>query len=178
MAEYGAPPPDWVVAPGEGWVAPKGRTPDGRMLASQGRRVLAYLMDFCIWTVPQSVILVFLVFTLIYASAPERSSSAGNIGLLILLYVLLFTIVILRVAVEAERVARRGQTWGMQALHLRVIDARNGGSISRGRAWGRSAMGIYVSAQVLGFGYWLAFFDNRHRCLHDLVCASVVIDER
>jgi len=56
MADYGRPPPDWVVAPNEGWVAPRGRTPDGRVLATQGRRVLAFLIDYGIWVVPQMLV--------------------------------------------------------------------------------------------------------------------------
>lgn len=172
-----SPRPTGVVVPSEGWAAPKGRTPDGRVLASRGRRVAAFFIDLAIWLVPQSVILVAVVFTLINYSDPEKTSSGADVAVIVVLYLLLFALGILRLAVEAEKVARRGQTWGMQAMRLRVVDARNGGSISRGRAWGRAAMGTYVSGQMFGFGYWWAFFDKRHRALHDLVCNAVVIDE-
>ena len=177
MADQGSPPPDWVVAPSEGWVAPRGRTPDGRLLASQGRRVLAFLIDYAIWLVPQALVIGVIVAVFI-SIADEEELPASAIVTVILLYLLIFAIAIGRVAVEAEMVARRGRTWGMQAMHLRAVDARNGGPVTRGRAWGRAAFASWISSQLFGFGYWWAFFDNRNRCLHDLVCATVIIDER
>ena len=178
MADQVGPPPDWVVAPNEGWLAPRGRTPDGRVLASQGRRVLAFLIDYAIWIVPQLLVIGAIVAVFLTSIIDEEEPPPSAIIAIILLYLLAFAIGIGRLAVEAEKVARRGRTWGMQAMQLRVIDARNGGPVTRGRAWGRAAFATWISAQLFGFGYWWAFFDNRSRCLHDLVCATVVIDER
>lgn len=171
-------PPDWVVAPGEGWVAPRGRTPDGRVLASQGRRVLGFLVDLAIWSVPQLGIMGVLFVVAFSSSLEDEEPSVGAIVAILLLYLLVFAVAILRVVVEAEKVARSGQTWGMRALRLRAIDSRSGGPVSRGRAWGRAAFGSWISSQMFGLGYWWAFFDNRNRCLHDLVCSVVVVDER
>ena len=185
MASYG-PQPGWVVAPADGWVAPKGRTPDGRAVAPEGRRVIGYLIDMAIWSVPQLLVLGVLVAEVLSnfsdfgdpsGDAAEDPSSAFS-PLVVLLYLLLFVLGILRLAVEAELVARRGQTWGMRAARLRAVDGRTGGPVPRGRAWGRAAFAAYISSQLFGLGFWWAFFDDRNRTLHDLVCTTVVVDER
>lgn len=177
MADHGAQP-GWVVAPSDGWVAPKGRTPDGRMLASPGRRLLAYTIDCVIWLVPQVLAFILLVSVLWYLSESSGSASEEEVAFWILVPLMLFAIGMLRVALEAEKVSRRGQTWGMQALRVRAIDGRTGGGISRGRAWGRAAFAAFISSALFGFGYWWALFDDRRRSLHDLVCGVVVVDER
>lgn len=178
MAERGPAPPEWVVAPSEGWVAPKGLTPDGRVLASQGRRVLAYLIDYGIWMVPNAIIGVLLVAAFVSSLSETDDFSELNVPVVVGLYALLFVLGLVRLALEAEKLAHRGQTWGMRAMGLRAVDARNGGSITRGRAWARTAFALWISSQLFGIGYWWAFFDDRRRSLHDLVCGTVVIDER
>lgn len=185
MASYGAPGPGWVVSPGDGWVAPKGLTPDGRVLADPGRRLLGFLVDTAIWVVPQ-LLLVGVLLIAIFVSIPsDATSSTGSeevtvstVLLIVGLYGLLFLLGIARIAVEAELVARRGQTWGMKALRLRAIDSRSGGPVTRGRAWGRAAFAAVISSQLFGIGYWWAFFDDRKRALHDVVTTTVVVDER
>ena len=97
-------------------MAPKGLTPDGRVLASQGRRVLAYLNGYGIWMVPNAIIGVLPVATFVSALSESDDLSELNVPV--------------------------------------------------------------VVGQLFGFGYWWAFFDDRNRALHDLVCAVVVIDER
>ena len=180
MAETAGPQPDWVVAPADGWVAPRGRTPDGRVLATEGRRALAFLVDIAIWLVPQMILIVALVVASLplFALDAEEEPSGATIAALVLIYGLIFAVGILRLVVEAELVARRGQTWGMKAMRLRVVDGRTGGRVSRGRAWARAAFAAFISGQLAGLGYWWAFFDNRNRTLHDLVCTTVVVDER
>ena len=178
VADHGIAPSGWVVAPGDGWVAPRGRTPDGRAVATPGSRLLAFLVDGVIWLVPQVLAFLALVFVLSYLSEASGSASEEEVAFYFLVPLLVFAIGMLRLAVEAEKVARRGQTWGMRALQLRAVDARNGGSLTRSRAWGRAAFATWFSTQLLGIGYWWAFFDDRNRCLHDIVCTTVVVDER
>ena len=167
-----------MVAPSEGWVAPRGRTPDGRVLATQGRRLLGFLVDVAIWLVPQLVVISAIMAVAFLSVDEEGELSGSGIAAILLMYLLVFALVLVRLAVEAEMIARKGQTWGMRALRLRAVDARTGGPLTRGRAWGRAAFAAFISGQLFGFGYWWAFFDNRNRCLHDLVCTTVVIDER
>jgi uncharacterized RDD family membrane protein YckC len=61
---------------------------------------------------------------------------------------------------------------------LRIVDAKTGGGISRGKAYGRTAFARFISGQVFGIGYWWSFFDDRNRTLHDLVIGAVVVDDR
>ncbi len=124
------------------------------------------------------VVLGAVVVVAVVSVDEDGELSGAGIVAILLAYLLVFALIVVRLAVEAELIARRGQTWGMRALRLRAVDARTGGPLSRGRAWGRAAFGAFISGQLFGFGYWWAFFDNRSRCLHDLVCATVVIDER
>jgi len=168
-------------------VAPRGFTPDGRTLATPGRRFLGFLVDLAIWFLPQMLLMggIFaaLIASLDTSSTADSSSASGETSggallAILLLCLLLFALAVLRLAVEAEMIARRGQTWGMRALHLRVVDARTGGPLTRGRAWGRAAFGSFISGQLFAFGYWWSFFDDRRRTVHDLVCATVVINER
>jgi len=167
------------VAPADGWVAPKGRTPDGRVVAEETRRLLGLLVDMAIWAVPQALALAGAIVAFI-VSVPEGSQDPQGTGLVVavLLYLLFFALAILRIVVEAEKVARSGQTWGMRALRLRAVDGKTGGPIPRGRAWGRAAFASFISGQLAGLGYWWAFLDDRNRTLHDMVCSTVVIDER
>jgi len=155
------------------------------VLAGPGRRVVGLLIDLAIWLVPQLVLIGMVVAVFIVnldTSSSDESSGSGLSGgavvLLLLLYALVFALGIARFVIEAELVARRGQTWGMRVARLRVVDARTGGPVTRGRAWGRAAFASFISGQLFGFGYWWAFFDDRRRALHDLVCTTVVIDER
>lgn len=181
MAEHGGYGPGWVVAPTEGWVAPKGRTPDGRVLAEGGRRVLGLLVDVAIWAVPQILATVGAVVAFLLSIPDEASgeeASTAGIVVAVVLYLLVFLLIFVRIAVEAEKVARSGQTWGMKALQLRAVDSRTGGPVTRGRAWGRALFAGFISGQLAGLGYWWSFFDDRNRTLHDLVCHTVVIDER
>jgi uncharacterized RDD family membrane protein YckC len=165
-------------------VAPKGFTPDGRRVADPGRRLLGLLVDLAIWTGPQVLLIVALAVLLIAGATPSDAAGGGaelpasTVITIVGLYALVFVLGIAKVAVEAEKVCRSGQTWGMKALRLRAIDGRTGGSITRGRAWGRAAFAAMVSGQLFGIGYWWAFFDDRKRTLHDLVTSTVVIDER
>lgn len=174
------------MAPSDGWVAPKGYTPDGRVVAEPGRRVLGFLVDLAIWSVPQVALFIGLL-VVIFASAASDTTTDPNgtaelpgstVLLLVGLYGLIFVLIVARVAVEAEMVARRGQTWGMKALRLRAVDGRTGGPLTRGRAWGRAAFAAMIGGQLFGLGYWWAFLDDRNRTLHDLVTSTIVIDER
>lgn len=174
-----------MVAPGDGWVAPRGRTPDGRVVADPGRRFLGFLVDLAIWVVPQALLIIGLVILILVSAADTTTTADGTeevpVGTLLLflgIYGLIFVLAVVRIAVEAELVARRGQTWGMKAVRLRAVDSRTGGPVTRGRAWGRAAFAAMISSQLFGIGYWWAFFDDRRRTLHDLVTSTVVIDER
>ena len=162
----------------DGWSAPLGLTPDGRRLAGPGKRFLGLFLDGLLWGLP-ALVLYGLFLAVIIASAPAQGEAAGAgfvLGILAV-YGFVFLLGIAAVAVESELLFRRGRTWGMGWTGLRVVDARTGAPISRGRAWGRTLFARFISGQICGLGYWWALFDNRNRTLHDLVVGTVVIEE-
>ncbi len=69
--------------------------------------------------------------------------------------------------------ARGGQTIGMRAWRLRVVDADG---VALG--WPRAALRFVVacvSLLALGIGYFWCLFDRRKRGWHDLAARSVVV---
>ena len=67
---------------------------------------------------------------------------------------------------------RGGQTLGMRAWRLRVVDM-DGGALS----WRTSALRFVValpSVLLLGCGFWLALFDPRGRTLYDRIAHTRV----
>ena len=67
----------------------------------------------------------------------------------------------------------RGATLGKMALGLKVIRS-NGESLGWGISIARYFMN-FVSALILGIGYFMAGFDSEKRALHDRVCDTRVI---
>ena len=157
----------------------KGRTPDGQLLASPGRRLAGYLIDAVLWVMICLLVVaaLFAAFAVYFFTGDDKDESGADTTFWVSLVALLLVVGVLRLVVEAERVARRGQTWGMWAVHVRAVDDRTGGLVSRPRAWARVAFASSLSGSFLGLGYWWALFDDRRRTLHDLVCSIVVVDE-
>lgn len=178
-----APSPEWVVSPSDGWSAPKGWTPDGRPLGSESDRLIGFLLDGLVLAVPQLIVLVgglVVTFALTADDWDAESTEgppAGFFAGILLMYGAIFLVSIVLTAIQAELLYRRGQTPGMRWRHLRLVDAKNGQSVSRGKAWARTIFASMISGQVAGLGYWWAFFDSRNRTLHDLVVGTVVIKE-
>jgi uncharacterized RDD family membrane protein YckC len=67
-------------------------------------------------------------------------------------------------------------TLGKKWFQLRVTDVA-GNRISFGRAstrfWSK-----YISAVILGIGYIMAAFDDRHQALHDKIASTLVVRAR
>ncbi len=68
-------------------------------------------------------------------------------------------------------------TLGKALVGIAVVKKDLSGPISFGRALCR-AIGYYISGALLMCGFLLAFFDDRHRALHDIFGGSVVIQVR
>jgi len=68
---------------------------------------------------------------------------------------------------------RGGQTLGMRAWHLRVVNA-DGGPLSPTQALLRVTV-AFVSIAALGLGFVWALFDPRGRTWHDLAAATRVV---
>jgi uncharacterized RDD family membrane protein YckC len=79
-------------------------------------------------------------------------------------------------AVIAFWVARQA-TPGKLALHLRVVDAKNGGRLSIGQSIGRY-LGYYVSIFPFCLGLIWVGIDSRKQGFHDKLAGTVVIRTR
>jgi len=68
-------------------------------------------------------------------------------------------------------------TLGKALVGIAVVKQDLSGPVSFGRALLR-ALGYYVSGALFGCGFLWAFFDDRHRALHDFLGDSVVVQVR
>jgi uncharacterized RDD family membrane protein YckC len=71
-------------------------------------------------------------------------------------------------------VGGRGQTVGMGAARVRVVDKNGGGNIGYGRAFLRW-IGMYVSTIFIFLGYFWMLWDAENQCWHDKMANDVVV---
>jgi uncharacterized RDD family membrane protein YckC len=167
------PPGGWEqpIAPqqGPGW--------HGRPLASWGTRLAAYLLDGLILLVP--VILLTVIIVAIAAGSDTAGWVTGILGFLAYLVVAFLYSPLLM----AREGPHNGQTWGKQALGIRVIrDA--GEPMSFGWAALREivikAFAVGVASSIIPLIPWfLNFFwplwDDQNRALHDMIVSTHVV---
>ena len=171
---YGGP-----VPPG-GWQQPIAQQPaawHGRQLASWGSRLAAYLIDAMILLIP--VIALTLVVVAIAAGSDTGAVVTLILGFLAYLVVACLYAPLL-MAREGEH---NGQTWGKQALGVRVI--RDGGEpMSFGWAALREIVvkgfGVGIASSIIPIIPWfLDFFwplwDDQNRALHDMIVSTHVV---
>ena len=149
----------------------------GAALASWGSRVAAYLIDLLILLVP--VIVLTIIVVAVAAGSDTGAIVTGILGFLAYL-VIAFMYAPLLMAREGEH---NGQTWGRQAVGIRVV--RDSGEVM---GFGWAALREIVVKQLL-FG-WVgsAFFglpalldflwplwDDTNRALHDMIVSTHVV---
>ncbi len=130
-------------------------------------RIAAYFID---------VIIVAAVFVIglwgtrwILMRIVSDSQLRGTLG------VIFFGLIILWVIdYFSGNVARKGGTTGQTMLGMKVVTA-NGAPPSFLRALGRFFMFLIINQFTLSLGQIVAFFDSQKRCLHDIVCGTVVL---
>jgi uncharacterized RDD family membrane protein YckC len=155
-------------------------------LASAGRRFVASLLDGLVQGAAMMAIMVPFFFLIGGAAAMAGSSGSTSdaagaaLGLSIMgMYVaMLFMSIAVPLLYEALMLARRGQTLGKMALSIQVVTA-DGTALTRGQAWGRSAMKVAL-AQVCSCVGLLAdnlplFFTPEKTTLHDMVVRTRVV---
>jgi uncharacterized RDD family membrane protein YckC len=130
-------------------------------------RIVAYVVDLVI------IIAVFFgglnLLRWIVARTVNDSHTRGTIG------VIFFGLLILwALDCFSGRVARNGGTLGQTMLGLRVVGA-NGANLSFLRALGRFLIFLVINQFTLSLAQLTAFFDAQKRCLHDIVCGTVVL---
>ncbi|MFL0804527.1 MAG: RDD family protein [Agarilytica sp.] len=69
---------------------------------------------------------------------------------------------------------RAGQTVGMRAWHLKLVD-QNGHPVSHTQILRRIISGP-ISLAVLGLGYWWCLFDQDQRAWHDIASSTKIIE--
>ena len=171
---YGGP-----VPPG-GWqqpIAQQGPGWHGRPLASWGSRLAAYLVDALILFVP--VILLTIIIVGIAAGSDTGAIVTGIVGFLAFLVVaFLYSPVLM-----AREGRCNGQTWGKQALGIRVI--RDSGepmnfSMAAVREIVVKGFAVGMASSIIPFVPWfLDFFwplwDDENRALHDMIVSTHVV---
>lgn len=99
----------------------------------------------------------------------------GSGGLMVALgAVLLFAGFCVATVSYARGVARRGQSIGNRVTRTRVVDARNGHTVSAGDAGTRYVLRMLVS-MILFIGFLMALGNSQRRTFHDNIAGTVVI---
>jgi uncharacterized RDD family membrane protein YckC len=166
------PPGGWqqpIPQPQPGWY--------GKQLAGWGSRVAAQLIDWLILLVPVVVLTVIVVA--IAAGSDTGAVVTGVVGFLAYLVVALMYAPVL-MAREGEH---NGQSWGKQALGIRVV-RDNGEPVGFGFAALREIVvkGLLVSiaSSIIPFIPWFLdnfwpLWDDQNRALHDMVVSTHVV---
>jgi uncharacterized RDD family membrane protein YckC len=183
QAPFGGPegPPSYggPVPPG-GWQQPIAQQPaawHGRPLASWGTRLGAYLLDALVLLIPVIVLAVVVI-------GVAAGSDTGAVVTLILGFLAYLVVACLYAPILMARDgAGNGQTWGKQALGIRVI--RDGGEpMTFGWAALREVavkgLGVGIASSIIPIIPWfLNFFwplwDDQNRALHDMVVSTHVV---
>ena len=143
---------------------PAGQTPQ-IIYASVTERFVALLIDYGVIFIPCQ----FVAGLWIKIMQPDWAfwqylAVAGLINGLFVLYETIFSC--------ADRM-----TLGKALIGIAVVKKDLSGPVSFVQAFVR-AIGYYISGGLLMCGFLMAFFDDKHRALHDLLSGSVVVQIR
>jgi len=165
------PPGGWEqpIPQPQGW--------HGLPLASWGSRVAATLIDWLILLVPAVVLTIIVVA--IAAGSDTGAIVTGILGFLAYLVVLFIYAPVLM----AREGRGNGQTWGKQALGIRVV-RDNGQTMSFGLAALREiavkGLAVWIVSSIIPLIPWLLdslwpLWDDENRALHDMICSTHVV---
>jgi uncharacterized RDD family membrane protein YckC len=163
---YGSPPPGYgAPAPGAyGQAEPAGYYM-GHKLANWPQRVGAFLIDYLTIVVPIGIAIALV--------SGGRNDSRGPGLIAGLLYLVGFAVWIYNRWILA---GRTGQSWGKQALGIKLLRMDNGQPIGGGMAFVRDIAHILDSLPCY-LGYLWPIWDNRRQTFADKVISTVVIAE-
>ena len=152
--------------------------------ASFGARLGALLLDGVIVAIP-AVVLYGLAALVIGSTCDstyhqftgrERLDCGGSAAPIAAVIVVgIAAYVLLTYFYFIRPIARGGQTIGMKAVNIRVVDADTGGPIGTGRSVGRYLMQSFISGAICYLGYLWMLWDDRSQTWHDKVANSVVV---
>jgi uncharacterized RDD family membrane protein YckC len=172
---YGGPVPagGWqqpiAQQAGPGWA--------GRPLAGWGTRLAAYAIDALILLIPAVVLTIIVVA--IAAGSDTGAIVTGILGFLAYLVVALAYAPVL-MARDGEH---NGQTWGKQAMDIRVV--RDAGQ-PMGFGWAAlreiavKGLAVTIASSIIPFipwflNYFWPLWDDQNRALHDMICSTHVV---
>jgi uncharacterized RDD family membrane protein YckC len=128
--------------------------------ASFGARFIGLIVD----TVVLAVLCAPGIFFLLTGSGAGIAIGA----------VLVFIGFCLSTLLYAKGVSTTGQSFGNRVTKTRVVDARNGRTVSAGEAGTRYVIRTLFSS-ILFIGFLLAFGNSQRRTFHDNVAGTVVV---
>ncbi len=172
---YGAPPPPPVQMPGP-YGAPGGvgsSTPGAGALAQWPQRALGYIVDYAL-SIPGSI-LYFIglpkTTTLTINGQTTASTSAGNLGLLLLGLVIMIAVWVWNRGIKGGQ----GQTIGRKMAGVTLVDA-NGAPLGTGKALLRDIAHILDSIICgLPIGWLAPLWDAKRQTWGDKVMNTYVL---
>jgi uncharacterized RDD family membrane protein YckC len=136
----------------------------GHQLANWLQRVGAYLIDQLVIAIPIAIAVAIL-------APASDSGSSGTALIAILLYLVAFGIWIYNRWIMQ---GRTGQSWGKQALGLKLLRMDNGQPIGAGMCLAREFAHLLDSLPCY-IGFLWPIWDNRRQTFADKVLNTVVI---
>jgi uncharacterized RDD family membrane protein YckC len=159
---YGQPAPGAYPQPPYGGEQPGYYM--GHQLANWLQRVGAYLIDQLVIAIPIAIAVAIL-------APASDSGSSGTALIAILLYLVAFGIWIYNRWIMQ---GRTGQSWGKQALGLKLLRMDNGQPIGAGMCFVREIAHLLDSLPCY-IGFLWPIWDNRRQTFADKVLNTVVI---
>jgi uncharacterized RDD family membrane protein YckC len=161
-------------------------SPQGRPLASWGKRLGAALIDGLVIGIPSYVLMAIVGFSA-FQTADFETDQFGNVisvgeprSFILVLFVGLGIVFALGVAYAVYfNGSEKGQTVGKMALKIQVRDENTGGPIGYGRAFVRWLVTLVLLAACWVPGLVDALFplwDPKRQTIHDKAASSLVVD--
>lgn len=161
-------------------------SPQGRPLASWGKRLGAALIDAVVITIP-SYIIMLVVGVGAFQSADIETDEFGNVvsvgdpsSFIVTMLVSFGIVTALGIAYQVYfNGSEKGQTIGKMALKIQVRDEKTGGPIGYGRAAIRWLVAVVLWAACYVPGIVDALFplwDPKRQTIHDKAANSLVVD--
>jgi len=172
--------PSWQPPPPQPGPAP------GVAFAPHGVRLLAYLIDGLIISIPFFVIFLAAAPNLLsFADFRELTPDSFEDGAVVTRMFSVwfgFFVPFLILGLIAWLYfpicwTLGGQTLGMKPFHLYVVRDADGGPVTIGRALLR-LLGYWISAAVFYLGFIWILIDDRRRGWHDLIAGTCVIERK
>ena len=140
--------------------------------ASIFKRFVATLIDGIIMSIATYPVTFGMMFFM--GSAMQTGDPNAMIIFNIVSYVFNFGIAFLYYGYFYNK---RGATPGKMLFKIKVLNHETGENLTWTMAFVREVIGKFISAIILGIGFFMAIFREDKRALHDMIASSHVIQE-